>query len=56
VDGRDHGADPGGVRDLLDAADQFDRPRAVQILENEVYQSGSQRLPRVTRTIVVLSE
>ena len=39
VDGADHRADRGGVRDILDAADDLHRPRAVQVVEHQVDQA-----------------
>ena len=40
VDRRDHRADAGGVPDVLDAAEDLDRPRAVEVVEDQVDQAG----------------
>ena len=56
MDRGDHGAHAGGVRDVLHAPDDLDRPRAVQVVEDQVDQVGALGLPRAAAAVPVVLE
>ena len=56
VDRRNHRADAGIVRDILDTTNDLDRPRAVEIVEYQVDEIGVRTFAEAAALVVVLLE